>query len=132
MQHPEVLIHVSGKTRAGFLISALQGLFSGIESIKQDHAEEVIHSFSLTADTYESLLHDLLQKSLEIAYTNQQVIEDIKFTLVTDKKAEGSFIARAAVSLPIKISRINCDGLEIKKNETGEWDGTLGFEIVAS
>lgn len=118
-------VHAVGSTRAGLFTAALQGAFVSPEPMAGEDSEEKIErKFALQADDSGALMVALLEEAIRAASANSETYEDVSFTLVTDKKAEGSFVGRRGKKPAIR-------GIEgnptIEKNEEGEWETTIRF-----
>src|SRR5690349_23404952 len=89
-------LHVRATTRAGLVTAALQGLMAaaGPRTSEMDVKSE--RPFSLSADDFGTLLVKFLSTAGKAAEDNKEAYEDVRFTLITDKKAEGAFVGRPA------------------------------------
>ena len=116
-------IRATANTRAGLFTALVQGCFSAKEALAgEDSSEKVERPFSIEARDATELLGRLLENATETAMKHHEVYEDVAFTFITDKKAEGHFVGRPGK--PPKACRIS-GNVDIAKNEEGEWDVTV-------
>ena len=119
-----------GKTRAGLYASAMQGVFALMRPGKvHDDAKRIERQFGLEADSPEHLLARILNEAVAVADAHGETCEEIRFTLVTDKKAEGSFTHCGHTAFESPAMAIRGEGLKIAKNDvTGEWEAVICLE----
>ena len=117
-------IRVRATTRAGLVTAALQGLMAAASPRTSEIDEKKERPFSVTADDFGQLLADLLTAAARASDANKEAYEDIRFTLITDKKAEGAFVGRPTKGFktPLKGAKAPPD---VAKNEEGEWETTV-------
>jgi len=64
-----------------------------------------------------------------VADTHGETCEEVKFTLITDKKAEGAFTNCGQTTFSSPAVAIHGDKLNISKNDvTGEWEAVICLE----
>jgi SHS2 domain-containing protein len=119
-----------GRTRAGLYASAMQGVFALMRPGKiAEDTERVERPFGFEAETAEHLLARILNEAIAVADTHGETCEEVKFTLVTDKKAEGAFTNCGHTAFVAPAVAIHGEGLQIKKNDvTGEWEAVICLE----
>lgn len=119
-------IRVRATTRAGLVTAALQGLMAAAKPRTSEVDEKTERPFSAGAGDFGTLLADLLTEAARSSAEHKEAYEDIRFTLITDKKAEGVFVGRPAEGFgsPVKGVRAPVD---VAKNEAGEWETTVGL-----
>lgn len=117
-------LRVRATTRAGLVTAALQGLMAAAKPRTAEIDEKTERPFSVASDDFGKLLADLLSEAARASAEHKEAYEDIRFTLITDKKAEGAFVGRPAQGFgaPPKGTR---GPAEVAKNEAGEWETTL-------
>ena len=121
-------LNVRATTRVGLVTAALQGMFTFV--IPQKVSEEKIErAFSVEATDSANLLANILDFALASATKNNEVYDNVRFTLITDKKAEGNFIGKSAESFTTKIKALTRQDLKVEKNLIGEWETTLVFDV---
>lgn len=119
-------VFAAATTRAGLYTAALQGWFGTPEALggadaNDDDTAKVERQFKLSAPDAVALMQSLLGEAARAAKEHGETYEDVSFTLVTDKKAEGHFVGRKGPA-PICVLR----GVDpIEKNEEGEWVTTI-------
>jgi hypothetical protein len=119
-------ILAAASTRAGLLAACLQGAFSVVGG--ESDAEQAEQAFSKEAQDFPALLTAVLDDALAAAKTSGVGFSDVTFTLITDKKAVGSFVGKPSKSLgalPKKVGRIIAAP---EKNGDGEWETKVEFE----
>jgi hypothetical protein len=115
--------HATASTRAGLFTALIQGCFGAGEPLAgQSEDEKLERPFKIEAPDPAALMAMLLTEATREAAANGEIYDDISFTLITDKKAEGAFIGRKGKAP--KMCKIT-GGMEIAKNEEGEWDVTV-------
>lgn len=119
-------IRVRATTRAGLVTAALQGLMAAATPRTSEIDEKKERPFSLAAGDFGTLLADLLTAAAKASDANKEAYEDIRFTLITDKKAEGAFIGRPANSFKKPLMGVKTPPA-VAKNEAGEWETTVGL-----
>lgn len=88
--------------------------------------EKTERPFSLSAADFGTLLADFLAAAAEAAVEHKEAYEDVRFTLITDKKAEGAFVGRPAEGF--KRPPTPAKGKpDVAKNESGEWETTVAL-----
>jgi SHS2 domain-containing protein len=117
-------IQAFGSTRAGLMVAAVKGLFAsqGIES--PEGGEELKRSFSLEEVDTKALLLAMLGRATAESTVNREVYHDVSFTLITDRKAVGSFVGKKLSTAPTIASVTGVDG-EISKEADGMWRATI-------
>ena len=118
---------VRATTRAGLITAAVQGLMAAAGPRTSEMDEKTERSFSVSADDFGQLLAGLLTSATEASAKNKEAYEDIHFTLITDKKAEGTFVGRPAKSFhdPLRSPK---GKIEVAKNEGGEWETVIALQ----
>ena len=126
---PQVLVQAT--TKAGLVGAALQGLFSVTSpdfSQAEDDTRLLERSFKIEADGFADLLAALLNDALRQAAKHGEAYEEVRLNLITDKKAEGEYLGRTVRSFGRQIKGVKAAGLEVQRNEAGEWQTTLTME----
>ncbi|MBI4457881.1 archease [Candidatus Uhrbacteria bacterium] len=121
-------IKATGTTRAGLMIGALRGMFAVAVAQWVEDAPEVERSFDLGGADFETLLAGLLNAALASAAANGEGYEDIRFNLITDKKAEGAFVGKKVSGFSKKLMAAAKHDLMVAKNEAGVWEATITFD----
>jgi hypothetical protein len=132
MKKFEVLPHPSGaslklraSTRAGLITAALQGTFAAEGARTDEESDEKLERpFTLAAPDFPHLLASLLDLALSDASANGEAYDDVHFTLITDKKAEGSFVGKHSKGFAKKIASVSPE-MTVEKNVVGEWETTI-------
>ncbi|MEY4744734.1 MAG: hypothetical protein RL272_679 [Candidatus Parcubacteria bacterium] len=117
-------IRVRATTRAGLVTAALQGLMAAAKPKTSEVDEKTERTFAVASDDFGRLLAELLAAAAKASAEHKEAYEDVRFTLITDKKAEGAFVGRPAegFGFPVKGSK---GSIEVAKNESGEWETTV-------
>lgn len=117
-------LRVRATTRAGLVTASLQGLMAAAGPRTSDTEAKSERTFSVSADDFGTLLGELLAAAADASGAHKEAYEDIHFTLITDKKAEGTFVGRPAKSFhdPVRKPKGKID---VAKNEGGEWETTI-------
>jgi len=119
-------VHATASTRAGLYTAALQGLFATSESLADsDASEKIERPFKLEAADPGELMVALLGEAIKQAASHGDTYDNVSFTLVTDKKAEGAYIGQRGKSPAVRGIGKN---IVIEKNDLGEWDTVIKFE----
>jgi hypothetical protein len=119
-------IRVRATTRAGLVTAALQGLMAAASPRTSEIDEKKERPFSVSAGDFGALLADLLTAAATAAIGNNEAYDDIRFTLITDKKAEGAFVGRPATGFKTAPAGAKVPP-EVAKNEAGEWETTVAL-----
>ncbi len=131
MEEGKVCIKARGKTRAGLFTSAMMGLFQAMGP--RHHEGDVPkneRSFSIDAETPESLLVGLLNEAIAVSTAHGEVCEELKLDLITDTKVEGSFVGCSVAHFSQPVVAATDHNLEVRKNEeTGDWEADICFEV---
>ncbi len=117
-------VRVRATTRAGLVTAAIQGLMASAKARTAEIDEKTERPFAVASDDFGKLLAELLAAAARASQEHKEAYEDVRFTLITDKKAEGAFVGKPAEgfgSLP-KAPR---GPAVVAKNEAGEWETTL-------
>lgn len=121
----EIRIHTVAGSRAGLIVAALQGVFAAAQPAEiVMPADDVEHQFKLTAADFPALFVAVIDEAVKAANAKNQRYMDIKFTLITDTRAEGAFAGHPALGYGKPLRGIT-PKMEIKKNDRGEWETTL-------
>ena len=116
-------VHAKASTRAGLAVAALHGVSSLAGGSTSELDEKVERPFSVTADTFGALLTALLTRAATASATHAETYDDIQFTLITEKKAEGAFIGRPAKGVST-LGAFRTKG-DVARNEAGEWETVI-------
>lgn len=115
-------VFAAGSTRAGLYTAALQGWFAAPEQLAgDDDSPKVERLFKLEAGDAVALMKAILSEADRAAKEHGETYEDVSFTLVTDKKAEGAFVGHKGPAPKCSLK----DMSPIEKNEDGEWVTTI-------
>ncbi|MFH1620641.1 MAG: archease [Patescibacteria group bacterium] len=117
-----------GSTRVGLFIAVLKGILSATGSQFILEAENVERGFEIKSDGAESLLVDFVNKVLTNENTNNEAYDDVKFTLITDKVANGRMIGRPVRAKEESLKSALKQDLVIKKNDEGLWEAEIILE----
>jgi SHS2 domain-containing protein len=113
-------IRALGSTRAGLFIAAVKGLCAAEKPKYVENAERAERPFSVEAPDSTALLAAVLNEALRLSNEHLEAYEDVSFTLITDKKAEGKFVDRAVTGFEAHAEAISPEKIEMKQ----EGDGT--------
>jgi SHS2 domain-containing protein len=120
-------IRVTASTRAGILTAAVQGMFAAaLPDVDPDSDEKDERPFSVMADDANGLLAALLAEALAVSVKHGESFDDIRFTLATDKKAEGAFIGKTCSKYGAPITGVS-GAVSMEKDEEGEWVSEIAF-----
>ncbi|HWQ99933.1 MAG TPA: archease [Candidatus Methylomirabilis sp.] len=125
----ESRIRALGTTRAGLFIAALKGMCAATTPRFTEGTERVERPFKIEAPDSEALLVAVLNEALSLSNANREAYEDVSFSLITDKKAEGAFVGRPVNGFEMQIKAALHPGLEVKKNDEGSWEAVVTFEM---
>ncbi len=120
-----VCVKATGSTRAGLLTAAVEGMCAASKPRWEDDAKEATRSFSITTADFPSLLMQLLKETIDAAEINREAYSTVRFTLITDTKAEGAFVGKRVTGFETKISEFPSQTLTIEKNKEGNWETTI-------
>lgn len=131
MNHFEVQqgpLHVQamGTTRAGLIVAALKGFFAAAEVSYPLEGEDVMRPFQIEAESAPQLILAVLRAAAGEASAHQETFADISFSLITDKKATGSFVGRATPAFQKLPAIRGIDG-DVVKDADGVWRATVGL-----
>lgn len=122
-------IRVFAPTRAGILTAAVQGMFAAAGAqVDETSDEKSERSFSVMAEDAAGLLAELLKEALAASVKHGESFDDVRFTLATDKKAEGAFIGRACKKYDVSLKGVASAVIHSEKNEDGEWVSEISFD----
>ncbi|MBU1033140.1 archease [Patescibacteria group bacterium] len=128
LHEAEVKIKATALTRAGLLNIALEGMYAAAQPQFVEGAEGVERWFSVEAEEFDLLLIDFLCEALNLSGTNGEAYESVSFSLITDKKAEGTFTGRAVIGFKTQIKTASHKDLEVKKNAQDLWEAVVTFD----
>ncbi|MBD3251584.1 hypothetical protein GF380_03995 [Candidatus Uhrbacteria bacterium] len=129
LEDGKICVLAKGKTRAGLFNSAMHGLFAAMKPEHHPEGKKEPRTFSVSSDTPEALLVDMLNEALVLSTANREACEELKLDLITDKKAEGSFQGCEVTQFHRPILSALDHQLEIVKDpDTGEWSARICFE----
>jgi hypothetical protein len=111
-------IRAIGSTRAGVFIAAVKGLCAAEKPRFVENSERVERLFKVEASDAVGLLAAVLNEARRLSRESLQAYEDVAFTLITDKKAEGKFVDRAVTGFDAEIGAISSE--KITMGQTGE------------
>jgi SHS2 domain-containing protein len=112
-------IRALGSTRAGVFIAAIKGLCAAEKPRFVENSERVERLFNVEAADAVNLLAAVLNEARRLSRESLQAYEDVAFTLITDKKAEGKFVDRAVTGFDAEISAITPENIEMGQNGDG-------------
>lgn len=118
-------IHAKATTRAGLAVAALQGMTSIAGGRTSELDEQIERPFAIEGATFNELLAALLDDASKHTAAHGEGYDDIMFTLITEKKATGSFVGRPTkgAKAPGKSSVAG----DVVRNEAGEWEAVVSF-----
>jgi len=121
----KAIVDAKATTRAGLAVAALQGMTQIAGGRTSELDEQIEREFSLEAATFNELLAKLLDHASKNTAANGEGYDDIKFTLITEKKATGALVGRPTkdAKAPGKTSVAG----DVVRNEAGEWEATVSF-----
>lgn len=119
-------IQADGTTRAGLMLAALQGLFEAGGVTSASEGAEVRRAFEIETGNAPELLLAVLRNAASLAQAHGEAYTEISFSLVTDKKAVGSFVGRALSSTPHLPAVHGIEG-DILKDADGLWRATIAL-----
>lgn len=119
-----VRIDVRAGTRAGLLIAALQGLTTAEGAMREPGADVQDRAFSVEAADFTAVFTAFLQQAMDVAASNKEVYEDVRFDLITDKKATGAFAGHPAPAHVRTFQKIVPGSLKIEKKDVG-WEAVF-------
>lgn len=122
----DLRVHAAASTRAGLLAACLQGLFEAAAATVVEGSETLERPFTKEAGDFGMLLGAVLDEALADAAAEHETYTDVKFTLITDKKAVGSFVGKK-VSVFAALPKQVAPGAVVEKNGDGEWETTISF-----
>ncbi|MFZ2803776.1 MAG: hypothetical protein WA001_00990 [Patescibacteria group bacterium] len=119
-----VTIKATGSTRAGLMVAAVKGATAAMDAVATDESsKEIERAFSLSTAAFAGLVTAVVSAVLASSAEHHEAYHDVKFSLITDKQANGAFIGRAAnVKEPLKLAD---QAIEPKKNGEGMWEAEI-------
>jgi hypothetical protein len=112
-------IRALGSTHAGVFVAAIKGLCAAEKPRFVENAERIERLFRVEAADSIGLLAAVLNEARRLSRESLQAYEDVTFTLITDKKAEGKFVDRVVTGFDAEIVTVSPDKIEMKQS----WDG---------
>lgn len=128
-QTADIRIKAMGATRAGLLIAAVKGMSAATGPRLVEKSKLVERKFDVSSPDFPSLLVDVLNEAATLSDTNKETYEDVKFSLITDKQAQGFFIGRPVSGFATRIKAATHQELDVKKNELDQWEATIVFDV---
>ncbi len=119
-------IQALGTTRAGLILATVNGFFDAAGAIAVLEGEEAKRSFEIQTESAPELILAVIRMAASSAAAHQEVYSDISFSLITDKKAVGSFIGRPAKA-PSAFPAIHGIDGEVVKDADGVWRATIAL-----
>ena len=123
-KHP-LVIKATGGSRAGLLSSLAQGLFAAAFPEPDLSAPTDEKAFDLKADDFPALVVALLDHAMADAEADKKAYEGIRFTLLTDKIAQGMFLGRPSDAKPKVHTAV--PGFRAERNVQGLWECEVTF-----
>jgi len=112
-------------TRAGLATAALQGLGAIAGGKTSELDAKIERPFSVVAVNFGALLATMLNSAAKNAAEHGESYDDVKFTLITEKKAEGAFVGRPSTGVTVPGDAHVAH--DVTKNEAGEWETSVSF-----
>lgn len=130
----DVKVRATGKTKAGLYQEVLRGMFAAaapsyVRAVEPEGRVPKERPFSVVGVNAEEVLVNILNEAVALSDVHHESYEGIKFTLVTDQKAEGSFLDREITRFGTQIKAATHHDLQVKKNETGEWEAIVTLDV---
>ena len=123
-RHP-LVIKATGGSRAGLLSSLAQGLFAAAFPEPDLSAPTNERKFDLKANDFPELVVELLDQAMKDADEHKEAYEGVRFTLLTDKIAQGMFLGRPS-DVPLKVHTA-VPGFKAERNVQGLWETEITF-----
>lgn len=119
-------VRIFGSTRAGLLTAAIQGVCAAADPQPVEDAKDVERPFLIESAEFAILLNALITKAISSSQEHQETYREIRFTLVTDKKAEGAFVGRSVSGFGNTIASA-ASTQDVAKNAEGEWETMIAY-----
>lgn len=123
------MVQATGITRAGLMTAALKGVFAPMEPQAEAGAMPQERSFDVSVEDPNQLVRVFLEAALEAAKAHREAYDELRFSLITDKKAIGVFIGKSA-TFQATVTVAKEPAIEIKKNDVGAWETSIPLEAV--
>lgn len=121
----ESTVQAKGATRAGVLISIVKGICSAQGVVQTDEVPLTERPFALHKEDFNELAKSFITHVLTSSQQQHETYEDVRFTLITDTKAEGVLIGRHVDVFPKTYSKFNPEGFNIERTIEGPWIATV-------
>ncbi|MBN1585143.1 hypothetical protein JW899_02115 [Candidatus Uhrbacteria bacterium] len=128
-------VRVVASTRAGFMTAALEGLFTAnrpqfVETDIETRfvARETERDFSVGADDFPGLLAGFMEEALKLSGKNGEAYVGLRLNLITDTKAEGTFLGQPVTGFGHDLKGIDRRSLKVEKNQLGYWESTVSLK----
>lgn len=118
-------VQAKGGTRAGVLISIIKGICTAQGVIQTEDVPLIERPFALHKEDFNDLSKAFIAHALTTSKGFHETYEDVRFTLITDTKAEGVLIGRHVESFPNTYSKFNPEGFNIERTIEGPWIATV-------
>ena len=125
LQEP-LRIQAMGSTRAGLIVAAMKGLFQAARVEYPLEGEESTRAFEIEAESAPQLILSVLRQVAALAVEHSEMYAEVSFSLITDKKAAGSFVGRPVTPTPAMPSIVSIDG-DVLKGEDGMWHAAVAL-----
>ena len=116
-------VKLEAGTRAGFLIAAMQGVFAVAGAVGVEGGDMTERPFRIDASDFIGLMASFLSQATALANEQGEKYDEVRFDLITDKKATGAFSGRKMQHV-VSIPTVRLETIEIRKGDTG-WEGAL-------
>lgn len=127
-------IRVIASTKVGFVTAALEGMFAvaGPDYLEKSEEKRALadtsaRPFSVSAGNFRELLVKMLDTAWETAGRHKEAFLGMRFSLITDTKAEGELLGLPASGYARPIKGSVCDSPAIQKNQVGNWEAQITF-----
>jgi len=127
-------IRVIASTKVGFVTAALEGMFAVarpkyVETSEEKRAlaDTSARPFSVSAGNFRELLVRFLESAWETAGRHKEAFAGLRFSLITDTKAEGELLGLPVTGFERPIKGAVCDSPAVQKNQVGNWEAQITF-----
>lgn len=125
----DLRMKVAGKTLPDLFSEALRGMMSVLKSDAEKGAAAVKRQVVMEAGDTTALLVDFLSEALSLAQTRKEIYTGASFRMFTETSLEAELIGLAVEEFDEDIKAVTYHEADVKRNEMGEWETMLVFDI---
>ena len=122
-------LKITGNSQKELFTGAISGMNSVLKTIDIYEKGEISLNIEIQSDDTSMLIIDFLSEVLSLSYIKKAIFNDIQFRELTEKKVIANIMGISVDGFDEDIKGVSYSEIEIKRNEVGELEAIVVFDI---